>query len=453
MRRPRRLLSALLVLGACVGLGLKTEALASAGERPGQPETGPAKQAKQKSPAPDGTAQPGAKGARLAGPPFLKVHSVPGHAEALAKFLQQIYQKAADVKITALNKNTLAVWAGPEDQLTIARDLASALEPLRPVTEVIPLMNLNPSQIKGLLFTQGGPFMELDPARNALIVRGTREQIEEVRATLRALAGPAKTPTAQPRIIPVEQGSAATLAQALKEYLEKMRANPVRVVLPGQKEAPPPKPAKDRSKLPGKSDAPITITQVGNRLVVTSNDPEALALAEELVRLLTEARHGDDFEIIALRYASAIAVARTLDEAFNGPPSSGLPKQPFGPARPRADRVRIVADPATNSLLVKASPLDTLTIRSLVHKALDLPASEEPAAVLRPWVIGPLKHAKAADVTKIIQTLYREAASTGKLAIAVDERTNSLILRTSPALFEDLRTTVRLLEDLPEQKK
>src|SRR5207248_9089516 len=110
-------------------------------------------------------------------------------------------------------------------------------------------------------------------------------------------------------------------------------------------------------------------------------------------------------------------------------------------------------DPATNTVLVKASPLDTLTIRSLVHKALDLPASEEPAAVLRPWVIGPLKHAKAADVTKIIQTLYREAASTGKLAIAVDERTNSLILRTWPALFEDLRTTVRLLEDLPEQKK
>jgi hypothetical protein len=453
------LLAALLAFGACVSLGLTAAAPVSAGERPG---AGPAQQTKPKRPAQDGAAQPGAKGARLAGPPFLKTYSVPsGQAEPLAKLLLQIYQSAEKVRVVAVNSSTLAVWADPETQMALARDLMEAIPPLRVHTEVIPLLTLKAASVRDLLTgRRGDPFLDIDETRNALIVRGTREQIEEIREALRALGERGQTAAAQPRVITLEKGSAATLAQALKEQLEKMRANPVRVAVPGQKEAPPPRPAKDRPKLPGKSDSPITITPFGNKLVIASNDMEAMALAEELVRLLTDARPGDDFEIIPLRHGNALAVARTLDEAFNGPPGSGLSKQPFGqgkqppgPARPRADRVRIVADPTTNALLVKASPLDTLTIRQLLEKALDVPGAEDPVAVLRPFVIGPLKNARAADVTRILQTLYRDATSTGKLAIAIDERTNSLVLRTSPALYEDVRTAVRLLEDLPGQKK
>src|SRR5437870_5030714 len=37
----------------------------------------------------------------------------------------------------------------------------------------------------------------------------------------------------------------------------------------------------------------------------------------------------------------------------------------------REERIRVVADPATNALLIKASPLDFLTIRNLIDKQLD----------------------------------------------------------------------------------
>ena len=37
------------------------------------------------------------------------------------------------------------------------------------------------------------------------------------------------------------------------------------------------------------------------------------------------------------------------------------------------ERVRIVAEPITNTLLVQARPLDVLTIRNLLSKALDIP--------------------------------------------------------------------------------
>ena len=79
-----------------------------------------------------------------------------------------------------------------------------------------------------------------------------------------------------------------------------------------------PKAKNDLSKMP------ITITAFGNRLIVTSEDPQALGLVRELVRLLvnTEAGPGD-FEVIRLQNANAVEVAKILDEAFNGPKTQG----------------------------------------------------------------------------------------------------------------------------------
>src|SRR5439155_13960366 len=70
---------------------------------------------------------------------------------------------------------------------------------------------------------------------------------------------------------------------------------------------------------PGRDDAPVNIMAVGNRLIITSDDPAALALVNELVRLMTQTQSAEgDFEIIRLKNASATEAARILDEAFNG---------------------------------------------------------------------------------------------------------------------------------------
>src|SRR5207302_1718075 len=158
---------------------------------------------------------------------------------------------------------------------------------------------------------------------------------------------------------------------------------------------------------PGQKNAPINITVMGNKLVVTSDDPEALDLVQDLVRIITHAPEGKgDFEIIKLKNASAVETAKILDEAFNGvkPTTQPLPfgGNPFfnqfrGPAvaappTPSANPVRIVADPTTNSLLVKASPLDLLRIRRLLE-SIDADVTESKANV-KPWII-PLKHAIA----------------------------------------------------------
>jgi type II secretory pathway component GspD/PulD (secretin) len=246
-----------------------------------------------------------------------------------------------------------------------------------PVTDLVPLTALDGDKVAETLramlgdHRSGGPFIEAVALRNALLVRGSAEQIQEIKTVLRVL-GEAGEKQGGMRILTLDRGSAATMADAIQGMLTQMRANPVKVIVPGkQGEAAPPKP--DDKKPQADKSPPVALTAFGNRLIVTSEDPQALALAVELFRLLLAPATEGDFEVIRLKNAQAASVARVLDEAFNGP---GRPARGAMPGGPPPERVRVVADPATNSLLIKASPLDTLTIRKLLTAALDIPEAK-----------------------------------------------------------------------------
>src|SRR5205823_11634865 len=102
-----------------------------------------------------------------------------------------------------------------------------------------------------------------------------------------------------------------------------------------------------------------------------------------------------------------------LDEAFNGTANElrqqrssnfsgfgggrggGMPFfGPFAapgaatPNNPSQNRIRVVADPATNSLLVKASPIDMLSIRRLLDKAIDAEDTDSRALTRSELVAG-----------------------------------------------------------------
>src|SRR5439155_22659268 len=129
---------------------------------------------------------------------------------------------------------------------------------------------------------------------------------------------------------------------------------------------------------------PVTITAVGNKLIITTDDPETMQFATEIVRLLTRTEGDGGFEVIPLQNANATDAARIIDEAFNGRRQQGPQQNPFGGGGGRGGqggfpggfnpftammqaaqgaagsatdgKVRVVADPGSNSLLVKASP-------------------------------------------------------------------------------------------------
>lgn len=470
------------------------------------------------------------------GPPFLKVHVLPtGNAEAVAKTLQEVYKDAPAMKISAIGPNKIMVWAGPEDQMNITRQLQGedSTEEITSQTRLIPLSTVEAGPTATMLkamfgdVAKGAPYIEAETSRNAIVVKGSPQQIQEVEAAVQTISGVGLNGDAgKMRIITLDKGSAATLAEALGQLLPQMRQNPINVILPGNTDLYQPKPRKPRGvpikpvptprglesetststgeqlvdpqekepkKLPG-NQKPITITAFGNKLIVSSDDPQALALVQELARLLTQTTATEgDFEVLRLQYADATEAAKVLDEAFNGPRQQnnnnnnnnrgGFPFGRFGgggnaspPAEPRPDRIRIVADPSTNSLLVKASPLDLLTIRRLLGKALDVGETDSDA-VMRTWILGPLQYANAQEVADTIEDVYRENMNqqsqqqsggfrgfffggrsrgnsnqdSGKkkvtLSVGVDDRTNSLIVACSKLMFEDIKNLVDRLEE------
>ena len=249
------------------------------------------------------------------------------------------------------------------------------------------------------------------------------------------------------------RAAAAAVADELQRLMRQMRANPIQVITPGgvplptcrsrtpekKPQSPPDMPkapdarrrtagdimpvahaarrrpssirrrrrnAKPEDK-PGKADMPVVIAASGNRIIITSQDPDALAMASQLVRLMTQTTAGEgDFEVIHLKTASAAEAAKLLDAAFNEPKPAAQ-QQGFGgffgrfggrgaepPANPTPNRIRVVADPTTNSLLVRAKPVDMLTIRWLLAKAIDNNDTDATAGP-KNRIIGPLKYAKA----------------------------------------------------------
>src|SRR5262249_22670646 len=80
----------------------------------------------------------------------------------------------------------------------------------------------------------GAVLVEAQPEQNALVVRGTNDQITEVQAIIKALnaSGTGSGPAASNmRIHTMERGSATNLAEALQRMLSQMRNNPVEITI------------------------------------------------------------------------------------------------------------------------------------------------------------------------------------------------------------------------------
>jgi type II secretory pathway component GspD/PulD (secretin) len=150
---------------------------------------------------------------------------------------------------------------------------------------------------------------------------------------------------------------------------------------------------------------------------------ELAAVRKELKDLKeTPASDNIVFEVIRLRNAKAQNVTSVLNNLFQGNPLLVLP----------------VED--NNSLLVKgASPADFKKIQNLVETVLDR-ADVDSNAVIRTRIIGPLKYARAADVAKILCAISDDGS------VAVDERTNSLVLTCDTATIAERAKLVEQME-------
>lgn len=492
----------------------------------------------------------------VVGPPELRTYPVPaGTAETVAKTLQEAYTKISpSVRIVPVpNSNQIMVYAAPGEHLEILDQLkgTEGVKVTSSTTSLIPLTVLDATETAATLSkiypsSSGGPTIEAQTSGpvTGLLIRGTPEQITDIKEAIRALGESGGITGAGSssgvRVITVNKGNAAVLAEALAETMRKMGKNPVRIVAPGSEPASSPtaptprplpqtEPKSRRVPVPGDTSQnqpvhvpvtrlvsaqlvdpdkpapeqkPITITVAGDKLLISGGDPEAVALLSQLARIYTQEPKGEDqFEVIRLKNASAAEAAKVISEVFNGPPVQQQPQQGnrggngggrggFGggrfaemaaqflgqtagagattPNNPATGRIRVVAEPSSNSLIVvKASPLDLFMIRKLLANAIEV-GPEGTAVVQRTFIVGPLKYANATEVGATIEDVYanviglspseaarasrfgrgqpQQAATPPALTVGVDSRSNSLVVMCTEAMFKDVTELVEHLD-------
>jgi hypothetical protein len=148
------------------------------------------------------------------------------------------------------------------------------------------------------------------------------------------------------------------------------------------------------------------------------------------------------------------------------------PTPPAPPPEP--PRIRVVAVPESNSLLVRGTALDLVSVQHVLETALDVEPGDA-AALQKPFVIGPLQFAVATEVVRVIKDVYqqeldqstvrgaRRAAGRGRppqqpldpsgrpkpvtLTIAADDRTNSVVGMAPGPTAAAIRQIVEVLEE------
>jgi type II secretory pathway component GspD/PulD (secretin) len=501
------------------------------------------------------------------GDPFLKTYTVPGgNAEAAVKTLEKRFKSSENLSITAINSTTIAVWGGPQDHI----DILKQLEGIKTKSEnkLFALSNLDAAKAMEILekafpdSKNGKPVLAANTDQNSIFVKGTPEEVEDVRKTLIGLGessldagknGGSRSPGF--RVITLDKGSAASLAEALKNLLPEMLNNPVKVISPtGDNKKEPPKKDEEKedkqdkdskddntsrrntgkktmvwqgldrkreillaqakksgllvdprdddkkndSKKHGKKNLPVIITAFGNRFFVKTDDPEAMRLVQEIINLYVKTPAGEgDFEYLPLKNANATDVAKVLDEVFNGARTNtnqqnnplgfrGLGRSASPGAQnpePKENRIRVVADTGTNALVVRASPLDMVTIRRMLRQYLDKGAPPDVKTLVRTWPPIKLRYAVAYNVADTIETLHSQeidrnpspnqggrAAFFARLAgnqnvdangnprpvtlsITTDDPSNSLIVSCTEGMYKDIKTLAQKLDEYAKDDK
>jgi general secretion pathway protein D len=460
----------------------------------------------------------------------LEFYTVPaGTVPQMAKILRAQFTGLSVEELPL--QNQITIYGTMADHLDVVRLLSgSSNKGSVTNTEIIPSIDPG-ARTKGIqtsfatAITAG---MIVEQQADGVLIKGTADQIAEVRKYINLIEGvgpQGNAPGSNPnfRVFTLDKGNAAILAEGIKRVLENT-GQPVELINPN---APIPKPAPKREQLPpggkesmapgrdvqyvsaqiadpqakpaAKSDKkPVTITVQGNKLILTSEDPKALETAAQLLRIYTSSSMSEPsenvFEVIRIKNVSAEEAAKTINEIFNGPaqaaPGGGGGRGGFNPialltggafgggggAAPTT-RVRVVAEKASNSVIImKASPLDQMAIRSILTDVIEAgPADSD--AIPRTYYIT-LKSAPVASVAQTLKDVFKEqtggsnqrggrggggrqpqmpfpfpgmpqaaTTSTESLNIGTDEQTNTLIVNCPKAIYEEVEYLCKFLDD------
>ncbi|MCP4194619.1 MAG: hypothetical protein GY768_28765 [Planctomycetaceae bacterium] len=332
------------------------------------------------------------------------------------------------------------------------------------VVEVFPLQTVDPFAVElaiDRLFEDelNRPIANGDTETQQLFVRGTSEQIEEIRKLLSKM-GELPTELASQnglRVVPF-RGNLKQAIEQIENIWPKLRSNKFQVIEPQRTERieagpsadeqPQAEPGIDRIELDqtqslqpfktrvvatekdraaelnqkeSNSNSPAILVVPGQGSVtIMSSDEEALNQAAALFSTLARRNNTDtgagNFAVVTLRNAGARTVAKILDDLFEKMPIT---------TRTTLGRVSMVADDRLNALVIHGRPADRAVVTELL-RVLDSSSVPDALANARPTIVR-LEYSDADRVIEILQGVYETQLKSGgsRPEIAIPEGISS----------------------------
>lgn len=371
---------------------------------------------------------------------------------------------AMQAKVAAVPASNSLVLQGPPEKLAMAQQLVASLDveqsALRSPT--IQVVNLKSAQaptlaasVNASLAQQAGPLRPgqraPDPSEivtvtpetnsNSVLVRGPGDKLASVIEMIKKLDEQSSMVGSSVRIYKLANANAIDLAPLLSTMLNDPGVNPLA-----------PRAGSARS-LPPTLVSPLP---AANSLVVQGSG-ERLNLCDELIKSFDvpgAAAVSSTIQIVNLKNAQAVTLAQSINLALQDPPPApGQQPMKTDPA------LRVVVTPEinSNSVLVKGPSDKVATVLEMISK-LDQQATTNGDTQVR---VFSLKQGQAVPLAANLEKLFRaiiasQAAGRGPSApppppftITADDRTNSLVVSTTPAHFAIVESLLQSLDQSP----
>ncbi|MBI4719225.1 MAG: hypothetical protein HY763_15615 [Planctomycetes bacterium] len=286
-----------------------------------------------------------------------------------------------------------------------------------------------------------------DDGSNSLIIATVEENVGPIGELIRLLDGVPLGEAMAVKLFPLRFADAEKAADMLKKMFEEGKKLP----------EDPDGSAKDAvpEGLPGKAlvyNIGVSADLRTNTLVVTGR-PEQLDLAETIVRQLDTPANALKFplRLIPLEYADATRVGELINKLLEKR-MEAVEKTDPGKSAAERERVFLSVDIPSNTLLVSASDENFHEIVTITGQ-LDT----RPAQAFEQIRLVPCRRLSVAELKKKIDDLWKRKADLRKTQelsedapiIAADERSNVLIVASSPEDFEEIKRLVEALESQP----
>jgi general secretion pathway protein D len=196
----------------------------------------------------------------------------------------------------------------------------------------------------------------------------------------------------------------------------------------------------------------LSVYPPANTLIITDY-ADNIGNLLHIVEILDQ-RGGSELAIVPLKNASALDIAEIIVRLYPNVTQSATPVAPAAAGVGEADRVTIMPDLRTNSLLLRAENQGTINdLRALIENWM-------PAKVSGNTRVFYLRNAEATKRLRILRARCRVKRaprrhsrggtrpatggrqSGGGIPIQADEATNSLIISASDAVFNNLRAVI-----------